>query len=562
MKFSVSSIRSKIWLCVLVTLAGYLVATMAGFHTHIMQYQNLSHLQEEHYPLAALGSRLANIFESQTKDYEDAFVTGEQSLAIEANAYRGKMLKTIDSIRDIVRKSSSPPVNEQSVMAIREEYLAFATLAEKVYAHLSEEDLSRDDQKKIRQLGQMQGALLQGVRSIAEQLDMSLINQIETDKKKSLYTVLLLGSLFVTVLLFAGLLVNRVASRLLVTPLSLILENIKRFSLGQSIIQPLTTKDSDEIGHLAMAFWDLTENLKKTTVSKGYVDNIIRNMSGALVVLQPDMKIQTINQNAIELFGYREEELLGQQPGFLFSPAADTDGEMSAAKIPSIITGGAVKNLNTTCRTVSGRLFPAHFSGSSMYNDAYELQGIICVFIDVTELKNAEKKLKEMAHYDGLTGLANRNLFFQRLDHAVRDAKRHNRFFALLYLDLDKFKPINDTLGHDVGDLVLKEVANRLQKCVRSDDTVARMGGDEFIVLLSALKETEDAEGIAKKIIQKILVPFQVKNSSYNLGISIGISMFPDDGDNTEILIALADAAMYRAKNDGGNRFSRSKSIS
>ncbi len=559
MKFSVNSIRSKIWLCVLIALVGYLVATMASFYTNLKQYQNLSHLQEEHYPQATLGSLLINTFELQAKVYEDAFLTGEQSLVIRANGVKPKMLEVIDNILVIVRKSSSPPIKEKEMLAIKEEYLAFAALAEKVYAHTGAKDLSRDDQKKIRELGQMQGALRQGLKSIASELDRALISQIEKDKKKSLYTVLLLGSLFITVMIFVGLIVDRVATGLLVTPLSLVLENIKRFSLGQSTIRPSPTKDSDEIGHLAMAFWDLTENLKTTTVSKRYVDNIIHNMSGALVVLNSDMTIQTINQNAIELFGYKEEELIGQQPKILFSHTADADGEMSAAKIPSIITGESVKTLDVTCRDSNGLIFPAHFSGSSMYNEANELQGIICVFIDVTELKNAENKLKEMAHYDALTGLANRNLFFQSLEHAVHDAKRHNRLFALLYLDLDKFKPINDTWGHDVGDQVLKEVSNRLIECVRSDDTVARIGGDEFIVLLSALKEPVDSERIAKKIIEKILDPMLVKNHSHSLGISIGLSVFPDDGDNMEVLIAQADAAMYRAKNEGGNRFFRLK---
>lgn len=551
MKFSIISIRSKIWLCVLIGLAGYLVATITSFYTNIKQYQNLSHLQEKHYPLAALGSRLINTFELQTEEYEDAFMTGEHSLALEAIEFKDEMLDVMDHIHDIVRTVSCIPVSEKSIVAIREEYLAFAALAEKIYAHPSEEQLSRDDQKKIRELGQMQGALMKGMRHIADQLDLSLTEQIEKDKKKSLYAVFLLGLFFVTVLLFVGLLVDRVSSRLLVTPLSRILDNIKRFSLGQRTIQPLVTEDSDEIGHLAMAFWEMTENLKATTVSKRYVDNIIHNMSGALVVLNPDMTIEAINQQAIILFDYGEEELLGRKVEVLFPHAGK--GKIPGPDISSIISDGPVKNMDTICRARNGGVFPAHFSGSSMYNDANELQGIICVFNDVTELKNTEKKLKEMAHFDTLTGLANRNLFFQCLDHAICDARRHDRSFALLYLDLDKFKPVNDIWGHNVGDKVLQEVGKRLKECVRADDTVARMGGDEFVILLSALKEPEGAERIAEKIIKTILEPFLVKNSFHNLGVSIGISVFPDHGVSVESLIAQADKAMYRAKKEGGN---------
>ncbi|MDO8945757.1 MAG: diguanylate cyclase [Desulfocapsaceae bacterium] len=551
MKISIISIRSKIWLCVLIGLAGYLIATITSSYTNIKQYKNLSHLQEEHYPLAALGSRLINTFELQTGEYEDAFMTGEQSLAMEAIEFKDEMLDVMDHIHDIVRKASSSPVSEKSIVAIREEYLVFAALAEKIYAHPSEGQLSRDDQKRIRELGQMQGALMKGMRNIADQLDSSLIEQIEKDKNKSLYAVFFLGLFFVTVLLFVGLIVDRVSIRLLVSPLANILDNIKRFSLGQRTIKPLVTEDSDEIGHLARAFWEMTENLKATTVSKRYVDNIIHNMSGALVVLNPDMKIEALNQQAIILFDYGEEELLGRQVEVLFPRAGE--GKTSVPDISSIISAGQVKNMDTICRARNGGVFPAHFSGSSMYNDANELQGIICVFNDVTELKNTEKKLKEMAHFDPLTGLANRNLFFQCLDHAICDARRHNRSFALLYLDLDKFKPVNDIWGHNVGDKVLQEVGKRLKECVRADDTVARMGGDEFVILLSALKEPEGAERIAEKIIKTILEPFLVKNSFHNLGVSIGISVFPDHGVSVESLIAQADKAMYRAKKEGGN---------
>ncbi|MCF8055511.1 MAG: diguanylate cyclase [Desulfocapsa sp.] len=559
MNFSTSSIRSKIWLCVLIALIGFLVATMSSFYANIKQYQNLSQLQKEYYPLASLGLQLMNTLELQTEGYEDAFMIGEQSLAVEANEIKGKILALIDNILNFVRNSSSCPLREKDIMAIRQEYLTFATLAEKIYSHPGIENLSRDKQKEIRELGLMQGALMQGFKSISDQLDNSLIGQIEKTKKKSLSTMVLLGSLFITAFLLVGLIVDRVASRLLVTPLSRIRDNIKRFSLGQNTIQPPAIEDSDEIGHLAMAFWEMTEDLKITTVSKRYVDNIIRNMSGALIVLKPDMTIQTVSQQTVELFSYTEEELLGLHMDVLFSHG--DDDEISADKIASIVVDGAVKTLEATCRTREGHVFPAHFSGSSMYNEAGELQGIICVFNDITELKNAEKKLTEMAHYDTLTGLANRNLFFQSLDHAILDAKRHNRILALLYLDLDKFKPINDRWSHDIGDLVLQEIGKRLEELTRADDTVARMGGDEFIVLLNSLNEAGDAERIAEKIIGKIAEPIQINKYSHILGVSVGISIFPANGDSMEDLIVQADMAMYQAKKNGGSCLFNAKNL-
>jgi diguanylate cyclase (GGDEF)-like protein len=153
-----------------------------------------------------------------------------------------------------------------------------------------------------------------------------------------------------------------------------------------------------------------------------------------------------------------------------------------------------------------------------------------------------------MAHYDALTGVANRNLFFERLANTIREAQRDERIFALLYLDLDNFKPINDSMGHDAGDLVLKTVASRLQEVVRTGDTVARMGGDEFTIILHALHSAADAEILARKISEIISAPFVVNGSGCTLGASIGISLFPDDGADTEILVNKADYAMYQAK--------------
>jgi diguanylate cyclase (GGDEF)-like protein len=177
------------------------------------------------------------------------------------------------------------------------------------------------------------------------------------------------------------------------------------------------------------------------------------------------------------------------------------------------------------------------------------------VFNDVTELKEAEEKLTRLAHHDPLTGLPNRNLFFDRLEHALHDAKRHGRIFALLYLDLDKFKPINDTLGHEFGDQALREVSQRLNKTLRSDDTVARVGGDEFIIILNGLPDSAATEPLAEKVVKAVLAPLKMGSLTHQLGASVGISMFPRDGKDMDTLICQADKAMYAAKKSGGNGY-------
>ncbi|MCI4626673.1 MAG: diguanylate cyclase [Candidatus Magnetoovum sp. WYHC-5] len=166
-----------------------------------------------------------------------------------------------------------------------------------------------------------------------------------------------------------------------------------------------------------------------------------------------------------------------------------------------------------------------------------------------------EKKLKSLAHYDTLTGLPNRTLFFERLNQSILYSRRDNTSFALMFLDLDGFKYVNDTMGHSIGDILLQEVAKRLTECVRESDTVARFGGDEFVLILRDIARPEDAAFIAKKMIITIGKPFRIRDFNCSIGVSIGISVFPYDGKEADILLKKADSSMYRVKELGKNHF-------
>ncbi|MBF0487413.1 MAG: diguanylate cyclase [Nitrospirae bacterium] len=166
-----------------------------------------------------------------------------------------------------------------------------------------------------------------------------------------------------------------------------------------------------------------------------------------------------------------------------------------------------------------------------------------------------DTKIKELAHYDYLTGLPNRALFFDRLEQSLKQAKRNNKDVALLMIDLDGFKCINDRMGHDAGDEVLVAIAKRLKYQIRDSDTVARLGGDEFVVILTNLSEAGDAETLALKIVVSIGKPFHFKTPYCAIGASIGISFYPSDGYDAETLLKKADAAMYRAKENGKNNY-------
>ena len=181
-------------------------------------------------------------------------------------------------------------------------------------------------------------------------------------------------------------------------------------------------------------------------------------------------------------------------------------------------------------------------------NESAALKTVADTLAVVIERKQDEEALQQLAHNDILTGLPNRTLFYDRMEQALAMTQRHKQKFAILFLDLDHFKEINDTLGHDMGDVLLKEVANRLLGCVRRMDTVARMGGDEFTIILTETKVPENVELVANKILKAISTPFDLVGKPYNIGCSIGIAIYPADGRDSETLIKHADTSMYFAK--------------
>lgn len=185
-------------------------------------------------------------------------------------------------------------------------------------------------------------------------------------------------------------------------------------------------------------------------------------------------------------------------------------------------------------------------------DQALYLQGVM---YDITERKQFEEKLMQMAHYDQLTGLANRALFHDRLSQALAQAKRHKEKFAILYLDLDGFKAINDSLGHKAGDEVLAETADRMRQSVREMDTVARMGGDEFTIILNDITTNANISLVADKLLKAISRPYEKSAPGNQITVSIGISVYPDNATQRDALISAADNAMYHSKNRGKNRY-------
>lgn len=265
----------------------------------------------------------------------------------------------------------------------------------------------------------------------------------------------------------------------------------------------------------------------------------------SILLVDQEGRIVEVNDRAVEIFGYSRQQLLEL---LISDLRTEEDKDLSAAQREQLNAEGSLLFETTFLKRDRGT-FPAEVSARLIeLNGQTYFQGILR---DVSERKKAEQQIQFLAHHDSLTGLPNRNLLQDRLNQNLARAQRNHSKSAILFLDFDRFKNINDSLGHSVGDGVLKEVAKRLQACLRKGDTVARVGGDEFIVVLSDLDDITVAAKIAGKIGKMGTKPYHVEGQQFRLTISTGISIYPDDGEDIETLLKNADAAMYHAKNSG-----------
>ncbi len=253
------------------------------------------------------------------------------------------------------------------------------------------------------------------------------------------------------------------------------------------------------------------------------------------------------------ILGFKQDEFLSQTDMWQ-KQIHKEDRERVLTEVRTSYTSGEPFHSEYRIHTGDGqeRWFKDAASTVRDNDQALYLQGVM---YDITDRKEFESKLIHMAHFDQLTELANRTLFHDRLNQSIAQAKRHKQKFALLYLDLDGFKEVNDTLGHKAGDELLRETAQQLKESVREIDTVARMGGDEFTVILSDIKSGEDAALVAKKILKAVSRPYESVGADHRVSTSIGIALYPDDTIEADQLVTTADNAMYQAKNSGKDRF-------
>ena len=279
---------------------------------------------------------------------------------------------------------------------------------------------------------------------------------------------------------------------------------------------------------------------------------VLNTMDEAVVVTDVDNRIVSVNPAFTAITGYLPEEVAGKDPGLLASGMHTPEfyREMRETLTNSGSWHGEIQN-----RTKNGKLYVEWLSIKQVRDNQGLTTHYVAVFSDISERKAAEEHMQHMAHYDILTGLPNRTLFADRLQQAIAKARRDKTHLALMFIDLDQFKPVNDMFGHHVGDLLLKAVAGRLQQCLRREsDTVARLGGDEFVVILPEIEAVLDARKVAGKILHALKQPFDIAGHDIRISSSIGIAAYPDHAGDEKQLLKSADEAMYHAKEHGRDR--------
>ncbi len=262
-------------------------------------------------------------------------------------------------------------------------------------------------------------------------------------------------------------------------------------------------------------------------------------------------RVLECNPAAAQILGYESaQNALGVSIASLYFSPADRRALLKRLKAEKAITNREIR-----LRRKDGSPIWVMLNLSVVEDDLQGVEVIEGTLVDITERKVAEEQVQSLAYYDALTGLPNRALLQDRLTQALASARRQNSKVALLFIDLDRFKMINDSLGHSIGDLLLESVAERLKSVIREQDTVARLGGDEFVIVLTHMKDAPDVAVAAERCMDRMTAGFVIQGHALGIGCSIGISMFPDHGGDTETLIKHADAAMYRAKEVGRNNF-------
>jgi len=301
----------------------------------------------------------------------------------------------------------------------------------------------------------------------------------------------------------------------------------------------------------ARIYSEFVKSEKRLAFQKSYFQQLFKNSPEAIVILDKDLKITDVNDEFTKLFNYSIDEIKLRHSKDVTIPNDNIEAYLNSMFI--VLKNGYVKD-ETKRLTKGGKNVDVRMLAYPILNQN-ELIGIYVIYSDITHRKEQEAMIHKLAFNDALTGLSTRRVFNDRLLMQLAKSKRDDEKFAVVYVDLNKFKEINDTYGHEVGDRILIEAALRLSTGIRESDTVARMGGDEFTLILTNVQSKETVKGILEKIIERMSLECIVDGTNVPIGASIGVAIFPDDGQDSESLVKKADRAMYEVKKTGKSGF-------
>ena len=314
----------------------------------------------------------------------------------------------------------------------------------------------------------------------------------------------------------------------------------------------------DELGELTEGFNQMLAQIELRDRQLRQSSEALAQSQDAITLRDEHLRCQYVNPAFTVLFGYHLEELVGKQ----FSLRPDNPSEPTQVEIYSQARENGSFRGEVIRQTKDGRLIPVSMQVSPIRDESSKITGYVSILSDISEKKRQEEWIWRQANFDSLTGLPNRQMFHERLQQEIQRTQRFGTPFALMFLDLDNFKEVNDSLGHDMGDLLLKEAAERIVSCVRNTDVVgfsnniARLGGDEFTIILNNFKDVNSITQVVLRIIASLSEPYQLAAQAVSVSASVGITLCPDDADNIETLIKNADQTMYHAKSKGRNTYS------
>lgn len=326
-------------------------------------------------------------------------------------------------------------------------------------------------------------------------------------------------------------------------------------------------RDGEVLHGYVQTVEDISERMKAEAVLRAAEESLyeekeraqvtLNSIGDAVVSTDPEGRVTYLNLVAERMTGWSLEDAVGQSLADVFRIIDGATREVATNPAERAIAENRTVGLAADCILVrrDGMEFAIEDSAAPIHDRNGRVTGAVIVFHDVSESRAMAEKMAYLAQHDFLTGLANRALLTERLSRAIGLAQRHKKQVALLFADLDDFKRINDSMGHTVGDQLLKLVADRLVSCVRATDTVCRQGGDEFVILLAEIEQPQDAANVAEKLIAALEVPQLVGEHEYAVTLSVGISVYPDDSHDVDTVMHNADTAMYQAKASGRNNY-------